>query len=1194
MSTEFDPYHKWLGIPPANQPANHYQLLGIAEFETDREVIGAAADRQMAHLRTKSSGAHGDLSQKLLNEVAQAKVVLLNDDKREAYNQTLKGPPIAPPAISDAPPAPPQQMPEIGDATPSITPEINTQSGGGIQIDAAKNKPHANKARTGPRSGSRKNILIIQNTIAIGLAIVALISLWLLYPVIAGNGDGNDNDNQNAKNTNDDKPKNDGGNKNGTTNGQGNRDQNNKTDNGKTNQQQNTGNGTKQKAKIFVDLRATKGEVISVVANHQQLSVSNDGHYTLEVDPGNVRVALKRDGFETVSQQFDLKPGQTDSWSPRWKPSSSIVINSDGDDIDVTIDDASIMPSDIKDRADGSKQIFVVPGEHDVQIKRDGHEDISQALTLRDKEDLFLEINWTKKTSALDNVTNGNASSGTSDRDQNYASFTQHWPSDLSEYGNAPRGATESNKLKLPDSSDIKSATAQLNETLPDFRTLKSIQQMSVLANKCQQARVETDPLAKYCWLDICREMAEQIAQPALAAWMVDHINHWYQLEPRRYRRMRIDAINEASKKSVDPQLVSETLNLVGKMVADIQYRDQLGDLLNLTRRMRGQARRHRVDIVTRDADDDLGFLTMANWIVDQDAADENQTGLTWLFAIKSFQNAVIYQQWDVFIDEFTKWSFEGQTDDIQKRMIAIVKRVEQTQFENKAHIELADLFWELSQSQQEQEASDAFKAAARYWYLHSAKAVPVERFDQVNRRLVEYPSSLELPGNQPAMWVELFGEQGWRRANELNGQVSVVDGVVQFNGQSSATFGKFDVPAFVLQFDAEFTDANSKLVVMLGGRRYRRIELQPVPDQSQLNIVVKGNDGMSEIAEVTKSCSWDPGAKISFYVRPGEIDLCVNHQLAHSIDFVSEPVTLRLGSMGQSSVTLNAMVVRQWSKFDQAYTGLTAPKFRHDGDIAKAAFQHYRRVDMNSRDNRRTWTRRNIGLIHMPLHPMVTNRPLEYEDGQGQPQLVNMQDNFWISEREITQRQWNAVMETNPSISTGSPYLPIDQVSYIEAAEFCKRLTLAAAKVNGLQEGMVYRLPTEAEWQYACRFGFRERPNAGPAMARSDRSFWSKETSGGAMQQIGSYTEIDRRVHDMQGNVSEWVMDAWSDRQDWSGGNNNPFVLPRAADDWIVVRGGAFWNNSAECFEDNRVWREPVGAVGRGFRIVLAKPVTN
>ncbi len=117
----FDPYHRWLGIPPEEQPPHHYRLLGIALFEDQPEVIEHAADRQMAHLRTFQVGPHAGLSQKLLNEVATAKLCLLKAEKKAAYDGFLRNRlagskrPPAPAGEAGAPPpfpvAPPDEEP---------------------------------------------------------------------------------------------------------------------------------------------------------------------------------------------------------------------------------------------------------------------------------------------------------------------------------------------------------------------------------------------------------------------------------------------------------------------------------------------------------------------------------------------------------------------------------------------------------------------------------------------------------------------------------------------------------------------------------------------------------------------------------------------------------------------------------------------------------------------------------------------------------------------------------------------------------------------------------------------------------------------------------------------------------------------------------------------------------------------------
>lgn len=87
---DFDPYHRWLAIPPKDQPANHYRLLGLTLFEEDVEVIRDAAERQMGHVRLYALGKHSDLSQRVLNELAAARACLLDRAKKEAYDETLR------------------------------------------------------------------------------------------------------------------------------------------------------------------------------------------------------------------------------------------------------------------------------------------------------------------------------------------------------------------------------------------------------------------------------------------------------------------------------------------------------------------------------------------------------------------------------------------------------------------------------------------------------------------------------------------------------------------------------------------------------------------------------------------------------------------------------------------------------------------------------------------------------------------------------------------------------------------------------------------------------------------------------------------------------------------------------------------------------------------------------------------------
>lgn len=125
----FDPYYRWLGIPPEEQPPHHYRLLGVATFESDPEVIGQAADQRMAYLRKVQIGPHGSDSQRLLNEIAAARRCLLSAQHRPAYDAQLRAKlapqaPASPPLPSVGPPLVPGSGPFLPPGGPLHPPTV--------------------------------------------------------------------------------------------------------------------------------------------------------------------------------------------------------------------------------------------------------------------------------------------------------------------------------------------------------------------------------------------------------------------------------------------------------------------------------------------------------------------------------------------------------------------------------------------------------------------------------------------------------------------------------------------------------------------------------------------------------------------------------------------------------------------------------------------------------------------------------------------------------------------------------------------------------------------------------------------------------------------------------------------------------------------------------------------------------------
>ncbi len=120
----FDPYHQWLGIPPAEQPPDYYRLLGLSQFESDPDVIDNAADQRMAHIRTVQAGEHSDDAGRLLNEVATARRALLVAAGEPIREMRV----VPPPVIAEVVEEPHSYLPRRPEMLPKPPPPKTTPS----------------------------------------------------------------------------------------------------------------------------------------------------------------------------------------------------------------------------------------------------------------------------------------------------------------------------------------------------------------------------------------------------------------------------------------------------------------------------------------------------------------------------------------------------------------------------------------------------------------------------------------------------------------------------------------------------------------------------------------------------------------------------------------------------------------------------------------------------------------------------------------------------------------------------------------------------------------------------------------------------------------------------------------------------------------------------------------------------------
>jgi len=176
-------------------------------------------------------------------------------------------------------------------------------------------------------------------------------------------------------------------------------------------------------------------------------------------------------------------------------------------------------------------------------------------------------------------------------------------------------------------------------------------------------------------------------------------------------------------------------------------------------------------------------------------------------------------------------------------------------------------------------------------------------------------------------------------------------------------------------------------------------------------------------------------------------------------------------------------------------------------------------------------------------------------DDDERPVHTVRISQPFYLGQYAVTQAQWQAVMESNPSQFTDDPNRPVENISWEEVQEFIRRL-------HAREGGAPYRLPTEAEWEYAARASSTTAYSFGNDPRQLREYAWYYENAGGQTHPVGQLKPNAWGLYDMHGNVWEWM-------QDWYG----PYTADAAVDpagpssgSARVLRGGSWDLDAGYC----------------------------
>lgn len=220
---------------------------------------------------------------------------------------------------------------------------------------------------------------------------------------------------------------------------------------------------------------------------------------------------------------------------------------------------------------------------------------------------------------------------------------------------------------------------------------------------------------------------------------------------------------------------------------------------------------------------------------------------------------------------------------------------------------------------------------------------------------------------------------------------------------------------------------------------------------------------------------------------------------------------------------------------------------------------------------------------------------------GENNPMDVTLSQGFWIGKFEVTQQKYEALMGSNPSQTKDEHRsLPVQNVTWKDAVEFCYRLTVAEKAAGRLPPGWKYQLPSDAQWEYACRAGTKTTYFFGDNAQELPNYAWFDGSSQGELHEVGSRRSNAWNICDMHGNLFEWCRDQF--RDDLPGGTDPVRIEPieyryQHADGsysvrqppQAVFRGGAFDSPAAYCASGFRAGTfSDTGIEQVGFRVAL------
>lgn len=730
-----------------------------------------------------------------------------------------------------------------------------------------------------------------------------------------------------------------------------------------------------------------------------------------------------------------------------------------------------------------------------------------------------------------------------------------------------------------PDAAAVDDARHRVKEAYAqEFRQTAAHYRLALAARLIKQAAQTDIPAPEQGALLLeAKDLAVQGKDPVLARAALDDLSARFEID---FVPDRIDVLTTAIRDAhsvLDIRVLLGHLTDLARQTADSEHADTVRaafrPLAMAARKVGGAALTEPVEQQEKVAQYWQQLARLAAK-ADESGADANLARGRFLCLVK--------QDWTPGLALLAKSDDEGLRDPAKRLAVA--------PGDTGAQLALADAWWAMAEKIRDPVARAIVVEAARHWYEQTLPSLAGDDLRRVLLRL--HPLATPSKDETARPYQVLVGGLAGQRSilpKKTTGKVAPAGDWAVFQDNGRLEYPPLPAGAYVGEFEFTLAAEDSSISISCG-EPAAGIRLHLFWNNDKRKTIGQLEDYRSGFYYYMGTREYPARQRLHFTLYVNEDRQALFHDNQQVASGRAFPADLYLQVRAKGAVVHRCQFL-PWTAADSAKLKWPMPPANVAGEPERAAVRLYERV--TGLADRPILAKPAPFVVPTTGTPMLWIEPgkfdRSYDDPKKKGTEINISRGFWIGRYEVTEREWSTLVPSSPSRIIGSPFLPVEGVAWEDALKFCSLLTRSEQKARRVPAGYEYRLPTEAEWEYACRAGSGDRHPVPPP------GFWYDVNSDWRPHEVGEGEANAWGLYDMQGNVAEWCMDAWQEKPETPPWRlTDPFIPPKDAQGLFVIRGGGWWSRVERCGSSAREPRASVPGGHRGLRLVLAPAVSR